>query len=717
MTTGIQFAGERRVVAQQKLIWKAIPHARSAPIQVPLTAAGVTVQFESVPETRNRRWPAGWQDRNGITMWTLQIALNKQAKMVRSSLLSQRHESLPFLLAIATHRCNSRVSRPVYVCLSLQSTLSEPMTPTSPATTADSESSSDSWAISSPQQGSRHKRKRTTANNDVDGEDLVPEEGETQSDSDHEPAIQVECHKRQRALLVSRTALSSETNGHQIEYGSDCASDAVDRVCKSSIERSAGCLEQPKQLEADVAISLNMGQDAKQLSQTVASQQVSASASETPATALPQPCNLDDADVLIGRGHPRSDMDNAHDKLSAAAATGNLAALNRVYMMLDGQSSLIWLEWWAHKGDEHAQQRLCKVWRLAEVHVSSFARHCWDHKKLLMTAKWHPLRKKADEGDASAQHVIARFLILRAQDLDSRGRGLTCKETCQIALEWYTKAALQGFAQAQFDLANLKYRQEAMANLPHRRYFSKETLSWYTKAAEQGHAGALRVLGYMHYGGAVTETGEVRCDWTKASTLLKQVVLQESDDDVLCSLVNMYTAGGNGLVADIKEAVYHCSCIGWYKRRTAVGYIMREYQRRHAVNSDAGDQLLRLIPTEMHAELPEYVQPVLDRVFKRPPKHAWPWLRSPSLNAESKKIHGRPALSSINARCAQLKKRLTQSPSNPPPNLAVSRVAHSTPRPRVDVQVKQRSPTAAELANPYWLDLYRPRKSREESRE
>lgn len=117
MTTGIQFAGERRVVAQQKLIWKAIPHARSAPIQVPLTAAGVTVQFESVPETRNRRWPAGWQDRNGITMWTLQIALNKQAKMVRSALLSQRHVSLPYLLAIATHRCNSRVSRPVYVSL------------------------------------------------------------------------------------------------------------------------------------------------------------------------------------------------------------------------------------------------------------------------------------------------------------------------------------------------------------------------------------------------------------------------------------------------------------------------------------------------------------------------------------------------------------------------------------------------------------------------
>ena len=109
MTTGIQFAGERRVVAQQKLIWKAIPHARSAPIPAPLTAAGVTVQFESVPKTLNRRWPAGWQDRNGITMWTLQIALNKQAKTVRSALLSQRHVSLPYLqlqLIVATHVCH-----------------------------------------------------------------------------------------------------------------------------------------------------------------------------------------------------------------------------------------------------------------------------------------------------------------------------------------------------------------------------------------------------------------------------------------------------------------------------------------------------------------------------------------------------------------------------------------------------------------------------------
>jgi TPR repeat protein len=63
------------------------------------------------------------------------------------------------------------------------------------------------------------------------------------------------------------------------------------------------------------------------------------------------------------------------------------------------------------------------------------------------------------------------------------------------AVEWYQKAAGQGYAAAQFNLAN-KYR----AGQGVQQDF-EQAAGWYRKAAEQGDADAQHNLGYMHYHG------------------------------------------------------------------------------------------------------------------------------------------------------------------------------------------------------------------------
>ena len=64
-----------------------------------------------------------------------------------------------------------------------------------------------------------------------------------------------------------------------------------------------------------------------------------------------------------------------------------------------------------------------------------------------------------------------------------------------VAAHWWTKAAEQGDAQAQYNLGNKYADGEGVAE------DDKQAVYWYTKAAEQGDADAQTVLAYMHIDG------------------------------------------------------------------------------------------------------------------------------------------------------------------------------------------------------------------------
>jgi TPR repeat protein len=76
------------------------------------------------------------------------------------------------------------------------------------------------------------------------------------------------------------------------------------------------------------------------------------------------------------------------------------------------------------------------------------------------------------------------------------------QQDLERAVQWYQKAAGQGYAAAQFNLAN-KYR----AGEGVQQDF-EQAARWYRKAAEQGDADAQHNLGYMYYHGQGLEQDE-----------------------------------------------------------------------------------------------------------------------------------------------------------------------------------------------------------------
>ena len=70
----------------------------------------------------------------------------------------------------------------------------------------------------------------------------------------------------------------------------------------------------------------------------------------------------------------------------------------------------------------------------------------------------------------------------------------------EAAIKWFTKAAEQGLAEAQHNLASMYDSGEGVAQ------DYKQAVYWYTKAAEQGYASAQSDLGILyHYGNGVPE--------------------------------------------------------------------------------------------------------------------------------------------------------------------------------------------------------------------
>ena len=93
--------------------------------------------------------------------------------------------------------------------------------------------------------------------------------------------------------------------------------------------------------------------------------------------------------------------------------------------------------------------------------------------------------KAANQGYAYAQYSLGHMY--------KQGKGVA-KDYAK-AVEWYRKAAKQGNAHAQYDLGNMYREGEGVA-----KDYAK-AVEWYSKAAKQGYADAHHSLGDMYYSG------------------------------------------------------------------------------------------------------------------------------------------------------------------------------------------------------------------------
>lgn len=76
------------------------------------------------------------------------------------------------------------------------------------------------------------------------------------------------------------------------------------------------------------------------------------------------------------------------------------------------------------------------------------------------------------------------------------------------AAYWFTKAANQGNADAQYNLGVMYYNSYGVAQ------DKTKAVQWYTKAAEQGHAKAQYDLGLMYYiGDGVAQDEKKAIEW------------------------------------------------------------------------------------------------------------------------------------------------------------------------------------------------------------
>jgi TPR repeat protein len=110
--------------------------------------------------------------------------------------------------------------------------------------------------------------------------------------------------------------------------------------------------------------------------------------------------------------------------------------------------------------------------------------------------EWY--RKAAEQGYAMAQYNLGVQY--------SKGQGVA--QNNAEAIKWYHRAAEQGYVTAQYHLG-ARYRE----GLGVAQNYA-EAAKWYRKAAEQGHAEAQFLLGALYYGGqGVTQNYSVAYLW------------------------------------------------------------------------------------------------------------------------------------------------------------------------------------------------------------
>ena len=106
-------------------------------------------------------------------------------------------------------------------------------------------------------------------------------------------------------------------------------------------------------------------------------------------------------------------------------------------------------------------------------------------------------RVLAEQGNMEAQFHMG-MTHMNGIEVSSAGELKVVEHGYSEALEWFTRAAEQGHADAQNNLG-LMYK-EGLA-IPQNDY---EAFEWFTKAAEQGHADAQNNLGLIYRDGKET---------------------------------------------------------------------------------------------------------------------------------------------------------------------------------------------------------------------
>ena len=132
--------------------------------------------------------------------------------------------------------------------------------------------------------------------------------------------------------------------------------------------------------------------------------------------------------------------------------------------------------------------------------------------------------------------------------------GLKCysSEDYKEAVKWYRKAAEQGYANAQCNLAECYYYGNGVAR------DDKEAVKWYRKAAEQGHARAQYSLVECYY-----EGNGVARDYIEAIKWCRKAA-EQGQADAQYKLAECYY-NGTVLAKDKKEA------IKWYDKAAKQG--------------------------------------------------------------------------------------------------------------------------------------------------
>lgn len=170
------------------------------------------------------------------------------------------------------------------------------------------------------------------------------------------------------------------------------------------------------------------------------------------------------------------------------------------------------------------------------------------------------LMLKAKSGEAEAQNALGEAYY--------DGKGVT--ENLTEAVKWFTKAAEQENAKAEYNLGNCYYYGNGV------QYRDREeAVKWYTKAAEHGNADAQNDLGYCYkFGEGVDRNLKKAVEWyTKAA--------EQGLPMAQCNLGICYE-NGDGVEKNLEETVK------WYTKAANQEYARAQYLLGKAYDNGKG---------------------------------------------------------------------------------------------------------------------------------
>jgi len=185
-------------------------------------------------------------------------------------------------------------------------------------------------------------------------------------------------------------------------------------------------------------------------------------------------------------------------------------------------------------------------------------------EKPLTVAEQH--RKAAEQGDANAQYDLAECYYYGNNGV---------RKIVSEAVKWYRKAAEQGHLDAAYSLGYCYYDGQGVA----KDY--AQAVKWFRKAADQGHAKAQYFLGHCRfYGWGIDEDLAEAVKWyrkaadqghadaqSKLKTKIVELFLnaQKGDPDVQYRL-GLARENGDGIAKNMSEAVK------WYRKAAEQGH-------------------------------------------------------------------------------------------------------------------------------------------------